>query len=181
MEVAYKYILLTHHFCLYTIFGYTSFLLTHHFCLLIIIVYTPFFLTHHFWLHIIFANTSFLVTHHFCIHTISAYTQFLFHIIFVYSSLFIFFKINVPFLFIFFEMYDLQKCIPLTAISFQNIQILCQHLMEELLPFVLILKHGCTIYSEKKKKIMNKEIIHLNDKDRYGLTSIQICEKMMTV
>ena len=128
MEVAYKYILLTHHFCLYTIFGYTSFLVTHHFCL-----------------HIIFAYTSFLL------HTIFAYTPFLLHIIFVYSSLFNFFKINVPFLFIFFEMYDLQKCIPLTAISFQNIQILCQHLMEELLPFVLILKHGCTIYSERRK------------------------------
>ena len=145
-------------YCLHTIFVYTRFLVTHHFCLHIIIAYTLFLVTHHYCLHIIFgytsiifANTSFLLAHHFWLHTISANTQFLFHIIFVYSSLFIFFKINVPFLFIFFEMYDLQKCIPLTAISFQNIQKLCQHLMEELLPFVLILKHGCTIYSERKK------------------------------
>ena len=29
----------------------------------------------------------------------------------------------------------------------------------------------------KEEKIMNKEIIHLNYKERYGLTSVQLCEK----
>lgn len=33
----------------------------------------------------------------------------------------------------------------------------------------------------KEEKIMNEEIIHLNYKDTYGLASVQICEKMMTV